>query len=141
MGSSGGSSDDLAGLLMASREATPMPGLPVAGKDSTIGDPYAYGKFQNFLPVTQASGANPSATGLEPEMFQYTTPSGGTDPEVQSLRNELAQLKASSAAAAAPANSSQNAFHAMLRAQMSPQDLAIFRSMVPPENFEAFMNA
>lgn len=69
--------------------ASPIPDLPVAGKDSTIGDPYDYGKFQNFLPdietdtlnpsttdhpLIQNSGVNPSATGLRPYMFDYKSP-------------------------------------------------------------------
>ena len=72
-----------------------IPGLPVAGKDSTIGDPYEYGKFQNFLPDAKASGPNDMATGLRPEMFEYRKP----------LRDQLAetiQTPAAGPAAATP---------------------------------------
>jgi hypothetical protein len=124
--------------MMAMRAATPMPGLPIAGADSTIGDPYEYGKFQNFLPDVQAEGKNPSATGLRPEMFQYKKPSGVVDPEIQKLRNELAALKGSSSAAPAGGGNPQ---WAALRAQMSPQDLQIFQSQVSPAEFAAFMSA
>jgi hypothetical protein len=136
MGSSGGGDDGMA-AMMAMRAATPMPGLPIAGADSTTGDPYEYGKFQNFLPDVQAEGKNPSATGLRPEMFQYKKPSGVVDPEIEKLRNELAALKGSSAAPAGGGNSQW----AALRAQMSPQDLQIFQSQVSPAEFAAFMGA
>jgi hypothetical protein len=137
MGSSGGDDGGLA-AMMAMRAATPMPGLPIAGADSTIGDPYEYGKFQNFLPDIQAEGKNPSATGLRPEMFQYRKPSGVVDPEIEKLRNELAALKGASAA---PAGGGGNPQWAMMRAQMSPQDLQIFQSQVSPAEFAAFMGA
>jgi hypothetical protein len=61
-----------------------IPGLPVAGKDSTIGDPYEYGKFQNFLPEAKGSGPNDMATGLRPEMFEYRKPN--------TLRDQLATM-------------------------------------------------
>ena len=61
-----------------------MPGLPIAGKDSTIGDAYEYGQFQNFLPTIKAEGQNDMATGLRPEMFGYTKPSGA-NPEADAL--------------------------------------------------------
>jgi len=138
MVSSGG--DDGGGLaaMMAMRAATPMPGLPIAGADSTIGDPYEYGKFQNFLPDIQAEGKNPSATGLRPEMFQYKKPSGVVDPEIEKLRNELAALKGGGAAAPAGGGNPQ---WAMMRAQMSPQDIATFQQQVSPAEFAAFMGA
>jgi hypothetical protein len=84
--------------------ATPMPGLPVAGAGSTIGDPYEYGKFQNFLPDIKAEGQNDMATGLRPSMFNYTKPNpgGGTlagnslssASEIQGLRDQLAAIQA-----------------------------------------------
>jgi hypothetical protein len=85
--------------------ATPMPDLPVAGKNSTIGDPYQYGKFQNFLPTIKAEGRNDNATGLRPDMFVYRGPGGVTEGDsgatqggdvsgqIQDLRNQLAQLQ------------------------------------------------
>jgi hypothetical protein len=98
--------------------ASPMPGLPVAGKDNVVGDPYQYGKFQNFLPDIKAEGRNDSATGLRPDMFTYRGPGGVTAPgpgggpaapaaaagggdanlsgQIQGLRDQLAQLQASS---------------------------------------------
>ena len=76
MGSSGGGSGNPALLAQA---GVPMPGLPVAGKDSNIGDPYNYGKFQNFLPDIPAEGRAPSATGLRPDMFKYRSPDGILD--------------------------------------------------------------
>jgi hypothetical protein len=141
MGSSGGGdSSGLSALIAQRGAATPMPGLPVAGKDSTIGDPHEYGTFQNFLPDIQAEGPNPSATGLRPEMFEYKKPQGVVDPEIQSLRNELASLKAQGQGqpAAAPAGNPQ---WAMLRAQMSPQDIQIFQRSVSPAEFQAFMSS
>jgi hypothetical protein len=94
-GGGGGSSDPSA----LYRTAAPMEGLPVAGKDSTIGSPYEYGEFQNFLPDIQAEGQNPMATGLRPEMFQYKSPTGVTAPSsdtlgIDSLRADLAKLMA-----------------------------------------------
>jgi len=99
--------------------ASPMPGLPVAGKDNVVGDPYQYGKFQNFLPDIKAEGRNDSATGLRPDMFTYRGPNGVTAPgpgggpaapaaaggggdtagltsQIQGLRDQLAMLQASS---------------------------------------------
>ena len=83
--------------------ASPMPGLPVAGKDNVVGDPYQYGKFQNFLPDIKAEGRNDMATGLRPEMFNYTKPNpgGGVLPgntlssanDIQGLRDQLAALQ------------------------------------------------
>jgi hypothetical protein len=75
-------------LLM--QNATPMPNLPVAGKDSPVIDPHEYGTFQNFLPEPLAEGVNPMATGLRPEMLNYKPPSGVTDPEIKALRDKLA---------------------------------------------------
>jgi hypothetical protein len=97
MSSSGGSYSG----PISSPVGPPIPGLPVAGANSTIGSPYEYGKFQNFLPDVQASGPNPSATGLRPDMFTYRSPSGvvaqgGLSGEIQGLRDQLAQLQASS---------------------------------------------
>jgi hypothetical protein len=97
MGSGGGGGGGNPGLL--TQNAAPMQGLPIAGKDSTIGSPYDYGKFQNFLPDIPAEGPAPSATGLKPDMFTYRSPSGKVDPsqndQIQELRNTLAQLQAS----------------------------------------------
>jgi hypothetical protein len=89
-------------LMMQAAAANPMSGLPVAGKDSTIGDPYKYGQFQNFLPEPLTEGPNPMATGLRPDMFQYRKPGSGAgaDPEIQQLRDQLAQVQAGGAGAA-----------------------------------------
>jgi len=97
--SSSGGGDGGIGALLAMQAANPMPGLPVAGANSTIGDPYDYGKFQNFLPDIQAEGQNPSATGLRPDMFVYRSPKGVVDQsdlgsQITGLRNQLAQLQA-----------------------------------------------
>ena len=108
MGSGGGGGSGNPALLL--QGGTPMPGLPVAGKDSNIGDPYNYGKFQNFLPDIPAEGRAPSATGLRPDMFKYRSPDGIIDPgsnsgdssgsggdvagQIKSLRDDLAKLTA-----------------------------------------------
>jgi hypothetical protein len=82
-----------------------MPGLPIAGADSTVGNPFEYGKFQSFLPDLAPEGRNPMATGLRPEMLQYEAPSGdmqqssSSDAAVQVLRDELARALARPAAA------------------------------------------
>ncbi len=78
-----------------------IPGLPVAGADSTVGDPFTYGKFQSFLPEPKGSGPNDMATGLRPEMLEYRSPTHGSD----QLRNQLAATITSSpnAPAAGPA--------------------------------------
>jgi len=96
MGSGGGGGGGNPALLM--QNAAPMQGLPVAGKDSTIGSPYEYGKFQNFLPDIPAEGPAPSATGLRPDMFQYRSPSGvvaqsDVGNQIQQLRDALAKLQ------------------------------------------------
>jgi len=100
MGSSGGGGGY---NPLAFGAASPMPGLPIAGANSTIGDPYEYGKFQNFLPDIKAEGRNDMATGLRPEMFNYTKPNpgGGVLPgntlssanDIQGLRDQLAALQ------------------------------------------------
>ena len=94
MGSSGG--DSGAGSMAMMMQGSPMPGLPVAGRDTAI-DPYNYGQFQNFLPEIQAEGQNPMATGLRPEMFEYRSPSGKVDPgvgdQIQQLRDQLAAIQ------------------------------------------------
>jgi len=137
MGSSGGGGDSgLIGLLSQARAGTPMPGLPVAGSANAVGDPFEYGKFQNFLPEPKATGPNDMATGLRPEMFQYKKPNGVVDPEVQGLRDQLATLQAQGSAPAAPAGNPQ---WAALRASMSPQDIQIFQRSVSPAEFQAFM--
>ena len=111
MSSSGGSYQG----PIASSAGPAIPNLPVAGADSTIGDPFKYGRFQNFLPDIQAEGRNPSATGLRPDMFTYRGPDGSSGPgpgmaaassggdanlsgQIQGLRDQLAQLQASSQA-------------------------------------------
>jgi hypothetical protein len=72
-------------------------------------------------------------------MFQYKKPQGVVDPEIQSLRDQLASLKAQGQGqSAAPAGNPQ---WAMLRSQMSPQDIQIFQSRVSPAEFQAFMSA
>jgi hypothetical protein len=102
--------------------ASPMPGLPVAGANSVVGDPYKYGKFQQFLPddLIHETGRNDNATGLRPDMFRYRGPGGEVDGgagpgavaagagagagggdlsgQIQGLRDQLAQLQASSQA-------------------------------------------
>ena len=92
-------------------QGTPMPGLPVAGTDDAVKNPFEYGKFQNFLPEIKAEGVNDMATGLRPDMFQYKSPSGvvaesgGSNnfaADIQGLRDELAKLKAQSAQPAGP---------------------------------------
>jgi len=98
----GSSSDDGGGSYAGSGTATPMPNLPIAGKDAaSVPDAYNYGKFQSFLPDVKASGVNPMATGLTPDMFTYKSPSGvaadnnsGSDAgnQISSLRDELASL-------------------------------------------------
>jgi len=99
--------------------ASPMPGLPVAGANSVVGDPYKYGKFQQFLPddLIHETGRNDNATGLRPDMFRYRGPGGEVDGgagpgaaaasanagggggdmsgQIQGLRDQLAQLQAS----------------------------------------------
>jgi hypothetical protein len=75
-----------------------MQGLPVAGKDSTIGSPYEYGQFQSFLPEIKAEGQNPMATGLRPDMFQFKSPTGvtagGSGGGADAMRDVLAKLSA-----------------------------------------------
>jgi hypothetical protein len=74
MGSSGGGgSSDPSALY---KTAAPMGDLPIAGKDSTIGNPFEYGQFQSFLPEIKAEGQNDMATGLRPDMFKYRSPTG-----------------------------------------------------------------
>ena len=97
MGSGGGGGSSDPSALM--RTAAPMQGLPVAGKDSTIGSPYEYGQFQSFLPEIKAEGQNPMATGLRPDMFQFKSPAGVTAPStdtlgIENLRTNLAALMA-----------------------------------------------
>jgi len=110
MTSSSDDASNIIAMLQQQQPATPMPGLPVAGKDSSVGDPFQYGKFQSFLPEPKSSGPNDMATGLRPEMLQYRSPNGGgggggmgADPEVAKLRDELAKLKAAPAASGGPA--------------------------------------
>jgi hypothetical protein len=95
------SSDDGGGSYAGSGTATPMPNLPIAGKDAaSVPDAYNYGKFQSFLPDVKASGVNPMATGLTPDMFTYKSPSGvaasnnssDAGNQISSLRDELASL-------------------------------------------------
>jgi hypothetical protein len=99
MASSGGGGGGNPMALMG--QNTPMPGLPIAGKDSSIGDPYEYGKFQNFLPDIKAEGMNDMATGLRPDMFNYNKPgaNGGTGADAgggagDQLRDALAAVVA-----------------------------------------------
>src|SRR3954468_13109125 len=111
MGSSGGGGGgNPAYLYMGS--GNPMPGLPVAGKDSTIGSPQEYGSFQSFLPEIKAEGQNDMATGLRPDMFQYKSPSGvvaqsDQGNQIQSLRDQLAKLQAMQGAVGAGGGSNQ----------------------------------
>jgi hypothetical protein len=90
------------------QNAAPMEGLPIAGKDSTIGSPFEYGQFQSFLPnlpsaEEQAGGMRaPSATGINSDMLKFKSPSGVIAPnpgmdQINSLRDELAKLKAGGA--------------------------------------------
>ena len=113
MGSSGGGGDGGAGMMAMMGQGTPMPGLPVAGRDSTIIDAYEYGQFQNFLPDIKAEGQNDMATGLRPDMFKYTkpNPSGGSgstlggdvDSQIQDLRDQLAKIQSGGGGAGAAA--------------------------------------
>jgi hypothetical protein len=94
MGSSG---DD--NSMPIQQNATPAPGLPVAGQGGGTGSPYDYGQYQNFLPDAQASGQNPMATGLRPDMFKFRGPGGGPNPQLQgqqgnTLREALSTLLA-----------------------------------------------
>jgi hypothetical protein len=97
MGSSGGGGGNPAALMQG---ASPAPGLPVAGQGGGVGDPFEYGKFQNFLPEPQSEGENPLATGLRPEMFEYLSPGGaggaapgGAGNQIQEMRAALAKLQ------------------------------------------------
>lgn len=97
MGSDGGGGGDPSALM---RQASPMPNIPIAGGEGTVTNPFDYGKFQNFLPDVPsaedfAKGVRaPSATGLNKEMFDYKSPSGG------SLRDQLAAAVAGGAGGA-----------------------------------------
>jgi hypothetical protein len=100
MGSSGGGGGGNPNAMFMN--VAPMADLPIAGKDSAVGSPYEYGKFQSFLPDIKAEGPNDMATGLRPEMFQYKSPSGvvaqsDQGNQIQSLRDQLAQLQAAQA--------------------------------------------
>jgi len=101
MGSGGGGGGGNPEALY--ENAAPMEGLPVAGAGSTIGSPWEYGQFQNFLPEIPAEGPAPSATGLKPDMFQYKSPSGvvaegGANGQIEELRAALAKLQAAGGA-------------------------------------------
>ena len=133
MSSSGGSYSG----PISSPVGPPIPDLPIAGKDSSIGDPYDYGKFQSFLPDAKAEGPNDMATGLRPDMFNYRKPSESVNIHP---RDQLAQSMAAPAAPAA-APIANNPQWAAMRAQMSPQDIAMFQSQVSPAEFAAFMSA
>ena len=109
--------------------ATPMPGLPVAGKDSVVGDPYKYGKFQQFLPddLIHETGRNDNATGLRPDMFRYRGPNEGSDP-----RDELAKTIAAPACGGGGGGGGGGAAAGgtnwgPLFSQMSQQDLATWQ--------------
>jgi len=134
MSSSGGSYQ---GPIMTTA-GPQIPNLPVAGADSTIGSPFEYGKFQNFLPDAKASGPNDMATGLRPEMFQYRSPSGvvaesGLSGQIQGLRDQLAQLQASSSSSSS-SSSSNNQFGAAQ--SMSPAEYAQSQyQQLPPSTF------
>src|SRR6187399_1568279 len=117
--------------VLASQPATPMPGLPVAGKDNVVGDPYKYGKFQQFLPddLIHETGRNDNATGLRPDMFRYRGPGEGSNP-----RDELAKAIAAPASAPAPAAggggggaTAGGTNWGPLFSQMSQQDLATWQ--------------
>ena len=71
----GGGSDDGGYNPAMFQQASPIPGVPVAGsgKSSAGGDssdPYNYGKYQSFLPGPGGG----SAYGLTDDMFKYRTP-------------------------------------------------------------------
>lgn len=112
MGSGGGGGSSDPSALM--RTAAPMQGLPVAGKDSTIGSPYEYGQFQSFLPEIKAEGQNPMATGLRPDMFQFKSPTGvtagGGGGNADAMRNILAQLASGGAGGAGGAGGGAGSF-------------------------------
>jgi len=106
MGSSGGGGGGNPAHLM--NNAAPMQGLPVAGANGAVSDPFTYGKYQSFLPNPVAEGPNPMATGLRPDMFNYRSPrdimagNSGAPPgddasQIQGLRDELARLQAGTA--------------------------------------------
>jgi hypothetical protein len=91
------------------QNAAPMEGLPIAGKDSTIGSPFEYGQYQSFLPDLPSADQMkegmraPSATGINSDMMKFKSPSGVIAPnpgadEIKGLRDELAKLKAGGAA-------------------------------------------
>lgn len=104
-----------------------IPGLPVAGADSTIGSPFDYGKFQNFLPDIKSTGPNDVATGLRPDMFQYRSPSGAMAPRDQ-LAQTIAAAPAAPASAPASAPAASGTNWGSLFSQMSPQDIATWQS-------------
>lgn len=94
MGSGGGGGGNPQALY---QNAAPMGGLPIVGKDSSaVGNPYDYGKFQNFLPDAGSDGKYPVARGLSPDMFTYKSPSGtvapGVGDQISDLRSQLAKL-------------------------------------------------
>lgn len=94
MGSDGGGGGNPQALY---QNAAPMQGLPIVGKDSSaVGNPYDYGKFQNFLPDAGSDGKYPVARGLSPDMFTYKSPSGtvapGVGDQISDLRAQLAKL-------------------------------------------------
>lgn len=73
----GGGSDDGGYNPAMFQQATPYPGVPVAGSSGKTGngnadgsDPYNYGKYQSFLPGPGGG----SAMGLTDDMFTYRTP-------------------------------------------------------------------
>jgi hypothetical protein len=104
MGSSGGGGGGNPAHLMMG--ASPMAGLPVAGANGAVSDPFNYGKYQSFLPNPVAEGQNEMATGLRPDMFNYRSPkdimagNAGAPPgdntgsQIQELRDQLAKLQA-----------------------------------------------
>jgi hypothetical protein len=103
MGSDGGGGGNPQALYA---NAAPMQGLPIVGKDSSaVGNPYDYGKFQNFLPDAGSDGKYPVARGLTPDMFTYKSPSGAVAPgvgdQISDLRTQLAKLSASGTGTAA----------------------------------------
>ena len=95
MGSGGGGGGNPA---LLTQNAAPMQGLPIAGKDSTIGNPADYGQFQSFLPDIPKDGQAPMATGLTPDMLKFKAPNGtavdsGAMGQIKELRDALAALK------------------------------------------------
>lgn len=112
MGSSGGGSANPAYL---SQGGAPIPNLPIAGQGAPNDNPRNFGSFQSFLPDIPPAGQGPAplAHGLTAEMLQYRSPQGvaaptagggavgggataggGSSADIESMRQQIAQLQA-----------------------------------------------